>query len=79
MLPVQATELAALVSRMTTSEKEMQEHKKELTALREELDISKTELQLTKNKLDKMEVTIAGILMRDQNTSIHTLTEDSLL
>ncbi|XP_044032589.1 uncharacterized protein LOC122866672 [Siniperca chuatsi] len=59
LISVQAAELAALVSRVTTSEKEVQEQKKEVTALREELDISKTELQLTKNKLVEMESTIA--------------------
>lgn len=71
MLLVQAAELAALVSRVTTSEKEAQGQKKVVTALREELDIAKTELQLTKNKLDEMERTIAGILITDQ-TNIHS-------
>ncbi|XP_074478225.1 cerebellin-4-like isoform X2 [Sebastes fasciatus] len=52
-------ELAALVSRVTTSEKEVQEQKKEVTALREELDISKTELQLTRNTLVELQSKIA--------------------
>ncbi|XP_074478222.1 complement C1q-like protein 2 isoform X2 [Sebastes fasciatus] len=52
-------ELAALVSRVTTSEKEVQEQKKEVTALREELDISKTELQLTGNTLVELQSKIA--------------------
>ncbi|XP_029313437.1 uncharacterized protein LOC115025384 [Cottoperca gobio] len=47
-----AAEHAALVFRVTTSEKEA-------AALREELDVSKTELQLTRNKLDEIERTIA--------------------
>lgn len=69
---VQAAELAALVSRVTTSEKEVQEQKKEVTALKEELDIAKTELQLTKNKLDVMERTLAGTL--DKRPEIYTFT-----
>lgn len=65
VLLVQAAELAALVSRVTTSEKEVQEQKKEVTALREELDISKTEQQLTGNTLVELQSKIAGILIRD--------------
>lgn len=71
MLLAQAAELAALVSRVTTSEKEAQEQRKEVTALKKELDISQTQLQLTKNKLDEIERTIAGILTR--NTYLHRL------
>lgn len=36
-----------------------------VTALRDELDISRTELQLTKNRVDAIERTIPGILIRD--------------
>lgn len=66
-LVVQATELAALVSRVTTSEKEVQEQKKELTSHREELNVSKTELQLTKNKLDEIQGAVSGIFIHTYN------------
>ncbi|XP_054478554.1 uncharacterized protein LOC129110495 [Anoplopoma fimbria] len=56
----QGEELVTLVSRVITSEKEVQEQKKEVTGLREELDISKTEQQSIRTKLDEMERTIAG-------------------
>lgn len=65
MRPVQAAELAALISRVTASEKEVQEQKKEVTALSKDLDISKAEVQLARSKLDEIERTIAGILIRD--------------
>lgn len=67
----QATELAALVSRVTSSKKEVQKQRKEVTSHREELDVSQTELQFTKNKLDEIQKTIAGIVIRDQKY-IHT-------
>ncbi|XP_042366300.1 complement C1q tumor necrosis factor-related protein 3-like [Plectropomus leopardus] len=60
LISAQAAELAALISRVTTSEKEVQEQKKEVTAHRELLDVSKTELQLVMTKLKEMEGTIAG-------------------
>uniref|UniRef100_A0A4W6FPK9 Cerebellin 17 n=1 Tax=Lates calcarifer TaxID=8187 RepID=A0A4W6FPK9_LATCA len=60
LITVQATELAALVSRVTTSEKEVQEQKKELTSHREELNVSKTELQFTKNKLDEIQGAVSA-------------------
>lgn len=66
MFLVQATELASLVSRMTSSEKEVEEQKKAVTALREELDIYKTEQKLTNSKLVEIQSTIAGILIRDK-------------
>ncbi len=44
MLLAQAAELAALVSGITTSEKDAQEQKTEVTTIREELDIAKTEI-----------------------------------
>ncbi|XP_062297139.1 cerebellin-1-like isoform X1 [Scomber scombrus] len=49
----QAAELAALVCRVTTSEKDV-------TALREELNLSKNELLLSKSRLDNIEKAIAG-------------------
>lgn len=61
---MQATELASLLSRMTSSEKEVEEQKKVVTALREQLDISKTEQQLTNSKLVEIQNTLAGTVYR---------------
>lgn len=54
LLPVQTTQLASLVSRLASSEKQVEERETVLTALREEL-------QLTKNKLDQVQEKTAGM------------------
>ncbi|XP_071775604.1 collagen alpha-1(X) chain-like [Centroberyx gerrardi] len=57
-------ENAALASRVTTSEKEVEKQKMEVTGLKEELSVTKTELQLQTNKMEKMETENAALQAR---------------
>ncbi|XP_071750455.2 uncharacterized protein LOC139907852 [Centroberyx gerrardi] len=57
-------ENAALASRVTTSEKEVEKQKVEVTGLKEELSLTKTELQLQMNKMEKMETENAALNAR---------------
>jgi len=66
VLLVQAAELAALFSRTTTCDGEVLNQKKDMNALRDQMDMFKTDQEIVRKTLEKIEMIIAGIFIRNR-------------